>query len=135
MLFCKLVVIRFLNILKLVNLGQNYQLPCNVTDLGIAIDSQLRFTSNINVMISKAHAQGLIHRRFISRDRPTLIKALITYVRSLVEYVSCTWSPTSICMIKKTELVQKRFTKRLTALTEYSLPEIGFLSLVLKASN
>ena len=40
-------------------------------------------------------------------------EGLITYVRPLVEYASCVWSPSSVGLIRKIEADQKRFTKRL----------------------
>ena len=39
--------------------------------------------------------------------------AFATYVRSLLEYASCVWSPYSIGQVNKIEAVQRRFTKRL----------------------
>ena len=61
-----------------------------VKDLGILIDSQLKLDLHINSIVAKAHARScLIFRCFVSKDRHSLIKAFITYVRSLVEYASC----------------------------------------------
>ena len=68
-------------------------------------------------MVTKAYARAcLIFRCFLSKERVSLIKAFITYVRPLVEYVSCVWSPSSVGLIRKIEAVQKRFTKSLTGL-------------------
>ena len=56
-----------------------------VKDLGILIDSQLKLDLHINSIVAKAHARScLIYRCFVSKDRHSLIKAFITYVRSLV---------------------------------------------------
>ena len=60
--------------------GSKLPVAGNVTDIGISIDPQLRFTAHIIALVSTAHARAcLIQRCFISRDRPTLIKAYITY--------------------------------------------------------
>ena len=49
----------------------------------------------------------------MSRDVPTLIRAFKTYVRPILEYASCVWSPTYSTAIKLIETVQRKFTKRL----------------------
>ena len=88
-----------------------------VKDLGILIDSRLKLDLHINSIIAKAHARAcLIFRCFVSKDRHSLSKAFITYVRSLVEYASCIWSPSNVGLIRKIESVQKRFIKRLPGL-------------------
>ena len=46
------------------------------------------------------------------------MRVFITYVRPILEYVSSTWSPSTITNIKEVESFQKRFTKRLKCLHE-----------------
>ena len=46
-----------------------------------------------------------------------LIRAFITYVRPMLEYCSPVWSAVSVSLINQLESVQRRFTKRLPALT------------------
>ena len=61
-----------------------------VRDLGILTDSQIKLDLHINSMVAKAHARAcLIFRCFVSKDRASLTKAFITYVRPLLEYASC----------------------------------------------
>ena len=45
------------------------------------------------------------------RDPKTPLLAFATYVRHILEYASCVWSPCSPTYIKKVESVQRRFTK------------------------
>ena len=74
-----------------------------VKDLGILIVSQLKLDLHINSIVAKAHARTcIIFRCFVSKDRHSLIKAFITYVRPLVEYASCVWSPSNVGLIRKT---------------------------------
>ena len=47
----------------------------------------------------------------------SLIRAFKVYVRPLLEYASCTWSPHHILKIKQLESVQKKFTKSLPGYT------------------
>ena len=85
--------------------------------LGTLNDSQLKVDLHINFTVAKANARAcLIFRCFVSKDRVSIIKAFITYVRPLIEYVSCVWTPNSVRLIRKIEAVQKRFTKRLPGL-------------------
>ena len=44
------------------------------------------------------------------------MRGFVTYVRSILEYASSTWSPSIIINIKKVESVQKRFPKFLNDL-------------------
>ena len=65
-----------------------------VKDLGILIDNSLKFSSHISQTVAKAHARAsLIHMRFLSKDQSILVNAYTTYVRPLVEYGVCVWSP------------------------------------------
>jgi len=92
-----------------------------VRDLGVLIDSNLSFVEHINHVVAKAHARScLIHKCFLSRDTSTLVRAFITYVRPLLEYCSCVWSPHFKNSIYKVESVQRNFTKRLRGLSNLS---------------
>jgi len=54
--------------------------------------------------------------RFETRDRDLLLRAFVTYVRTLMEYNCVVWSPDLKRDIEAIEKVQRRFTKRLTGL-------------------
>ena len=83
------------------NIGHTYELndtdlPNNkdVTDLGILVDSNLRFTKHYRVVTNKAHHRAsLILRTFKSRDPNLLFKAFTAYIRPLLEYCSPVWAP------------------------------------------
>ena len=49
--------------------------------------------------------------------------AYTTYVRPIVEYATCLWSPDLIKNIKAIENVQRHFTKRIPALKNFSYAE------------
>jgi len=84
---------------------------------GILIDSSLKFNSHIDSIVAKAHLRAilysLIHKCFVSKHPALLTRAFKVYVRPIVEYVSCVWSPHYGYAIDKVESVQKRSTKRL----------------------
>jgi len=86
----------------------------SVKDLGVIVDSDLKFSQHISVCVARAHSRAcLIHKCFVSKDRNSLMRAYITYVRPLIEYASQVWSPHLQMDINKLEAVQRRFTKRL----------------------
>ena len=51
-----------------------------------------------------------------------MTRAFVTYVRPLLEYASCVWSPYLLKHIRRVESVQKRFTKRL-----FSISHLGYI--------
>ena len=63
-------------------------------DLGVTMDSKLRFDTHILTMVYKAHIRAaLIRRCFRSRDQNLLFTAFIVYVLPLLEYCSPVWNP------------------------------------------
>jgi hypothetical protein len=87
-------------------------------DLGVTVDSDLRFKLHISNIVAKAHQRAcLILRCFKSRvNANTLFRAFIVYVRPLLEYCASVWSPCYISDILKIESVQRRFSKRLISM-------------------
>jgi len=85
-----------------------------VNDLGVVIDSRFTFHTYIKRNIVRASVRAnLIHKCFISREAFTLTLAFKVYVRPILEYVSCTWSPHHILKIQQVETVQRKLTKQL----------------------
>ena len=85
-----------------------------VKDLGVLTDNLLKYSDHINNIRSRAlRLVGLLFKCFETRDTSVLVKAFVTYIRPIVEYASCVWSPTQIGLIEAVESVQRRFTKRL----------------------
>ena len=74
-------------------------------------------------MLKASVRANLIKKCFISRDTDTLIMAFKVYVRPLLEYATCIWSPYLICNINLIESVQRRFTKALPGLYSLSYDE------------
>ena len=72
------------------------------------------FDSHISKTVARAFTRAnLIHKCFTSRDAATLWRALVVYVRPLLEYATCVSSPYCLSQIKHVESVQRQFTKRL----------------------
>ena len=86
----------------------------SMNDLGITIDTKLKFNKHINNIVTKANQRkSLILRCFLSRNCHNLVRAFKVYVRPILEYASPTWSPSYITQIILLESVQRDFTKRL----------------------
>jgi len=101
--------------------GQLLQQVDSVLDLGIAIDSNLKFSQHINNNVRKGLARSnLIFKCFQSRDTAILLRAFKTFVLPLLEYNSPVWSPHLLKDINLIEKVQRRFTKRLPGMSDLS---------------
>lgn len=86
----------------------------NCRDLGVIIDSGLSFSKHCDLIASKAMQRiKLIFRIFRSKHRKNLIRAYLTYIRPLLEYATCVWSPRYKRDIATVEKVQAYFTRRL----------------------
>jgi len=58
-----------------------------VRDLGIFVDSSLKFTSHINSIVAKANGRAaLIRKCFVSRNLDVMIRAFKVYLRRMLEY-------------------------------------------------
>jgi len=101
----------------------SFNLPKVVTvrDLGVTVDSSMKFEQHIKDISRRANTRArLILKCFQSRHTPTLLKAFITYVRPMLEYNSPVWSPHLHKHIDMLERVQRRFTKRLPGMFHVS---------------
>ena len=97
----------------------------SVVDLGVTVDSDLRFKIHISNITSKANQRAALIRRstFLSRNPTNLIRAFKTYVRPILEYSSTVWSPSYINQINQIESVQRRFTKLIPICSHLSYAE------------
>jgi ribonucleases P/MRP protein subunit RPP40 len=93
-------------------------------DLGVRVDSELRFNRHIHSIVLKAQQRcALIKRCFKTKDPRVLMKAFTVYVRPIIEYCSVVWNPQYQCYVKQIESVQKRFTKYLVNMKHLSYHE------------
>ena len=106
-----------------------------VTDLGIDIDPNLKFSAHIENIVSRAFRRlGVLCKAFTCRDLIFMKRAYITYARPVLEYCTQIWSPTLIKYIDLIENVQRSFTRRIPVLKNLSIPNV-WQSLILKALN
>ena len=63
-------------------------------DLGIQIDSQLRFTKHTETQVNKANRLlGLIRRSYVHLDKDSMRSLFIALVRPHLEFANCAWGP------------------------------------------
>ena len=79
---------------------------------------------HINNVVSRACSRvGVLFKGFSSRSPVLLAKAFVTYVRPILEYASNVWNPYLLKHINAIENVQRRFTKRVSSISNLPYPE------------
>jgi hypothetical protein len=97
----------------------------SIRDLGIIIDSELKFSLHCSTIVKKASSRmNCIFRAFETRDANFLLQMYKTFVRPKLEYASPCWSPYLLKDINLIESVQRSFTRR--------IPNMGRLKLSYK---
>ena len=94
------------------------------TDLGVSIDTDLKFHSHTSLTASKAGALvGNLLKCTLCRE-PEFMKSLyISNVRPVIDYCSPVWNSGYIHNLKLLEQVQRRFTKHIDGLKHLSYAE------------
>ena len=93
-------------------------------DLGVTVDSKLKFETHIDIKVSKANQMNGIIRhtfKYLTSDVFTLLYKSI--VRPHVEYASLICAPTSKKYQDKIERVQRRATKMVMGISDLSYTE------------
>jgi len=78
------------------------QLPVKTetSDLGVIVDSKLRFDKHIASIVNKAHGRAaLIKRCFRSKDFILLFRAFTVFIRPMLEYCSSVWNLPPIIIV------------------------------------
>jgi hypothetical protein len=97
----------------------------SVNDLGVLVQSNLKFSSHCASIATKANARAkLILKCFLSRKPVNFIRAFKVYVRPLLEYASVVWNPWLLKDINLIESVQRRFTRKICILCH--LPVVSY---------
>lgn len=87
-----------------------------IRDLGVWVDSELRFSMHLdNILESVNRTLGFVFRSGREFKRPsTMIKLYNAFVRPKLEYCSSVWYPTQQLHINRIENVQKKLVKHLS---------------------
>lgn len=88
----------------------------SIKDLGVLMQSSLKFTDHISKITCKARAKiNLLFKCFFSTDPALYCRAFTTFIRPLLEYGSVIWSPHTVTLANQLEAVQRNFSRRLFA--------------------
>ena len=87
------------------------------TDLGVLIDSDLKFHKHIAATVRKAASltQNLL-KSTVCRSPDFMMTLFSTHVRPIIEYCSCVWHTRYLGDLRLLESVQRRWTKRVSGL-------------------
>ena len=81
-------------------------------DLGVVVDSQLKFEEHITRIVKKANSvMGMIRRSFLYLDKDMFKKLFIAMVRPQLEYGAIIWNPYLKKQITLIENIQRRASK------------------------
>ena len=93
-------------------------------DIGVTVDSELKFDKHINTKIETANKiLGIIRRSFIYLDADILLPLYKALVRSHFDYAMIIWNSHMVKHIESIEGVQRRATKMIPELKHLSYPE------------
>ena len=88
-------------------------------DLGIMVDSELKFHAHIKSIVGKASGiSSNILSSTLCRSPEFMVSIYIAHVRPLLEFSSCLWNVGYILDSKLLEGVQRRWTKQIDGLSE-----------------
>ena len=91
-------------------------IPCvsSSTDLGVLVDTDLKFNGHVQKIAHKAG--GLAHsflRSTVCRSQQFMLFLLTKHIRPLVEYCSCVWHTGFVQDLRLLERIQRRCTKQI----------------------
>ena len=104
--------------------GQQIPSPISTKDLGIVVDTDLKFHAHIHAICHKAGglAQNFL-KSTVSRSPEFMIFLLKTYIRPILEYCSSLWNTEYLQDLRLLEKVQRRWTKQIAGLETLSYAE------------
>ena len=93
-------------------------------DLGVLVDSTLRFHLHIRTIVNKASglAANLL-RSTLCRSQPFMITMYKTHIRPLLEYASCVWNTGFQGDLKLLESVQRSWTRHVDGVSDLPYSE------------
>ena len=104
--------------------GAQLQIVTLYKDLGVWIEPSLKFHKHLEVITGRASSLvGQLLRGTICRSKEFMVTVFVAHVRPLLEYCSVLWNVGYIQDTKKLESIQKRWTRQVDGLEEFSYQE------------
>lgn len=89
-------------------------------DLGILVDSSLKFHLHINEVCRKANGvANSILRGTICRSPEFMLQVFITHIRPIIDFGSVVWNTGYVGDLRMLESVQRRWTKKIIGYADY----------------
>ena len=90
-------------------------------DLGVTVDSDLKFHEHIRTVVHKASglAQSFL-KSSVCRSPSFMLFLFTTHIRPIIEYCSCLWHTGYVDDLRALERIQRRWTKRINGLETLS---------------
>ena len=116
------------------SIGKDIVPQDTVKDLGVQMSANCSFSCHIETVISRVNKMvSWALRNFACRSKTFILTIWKTILLPHLDYCSQLWSPSTVGDIKRLELVQKCFIKKMNSLEELSyweiLKELGLYSL------
>ena len=111
--------------------GTLVQVDHSEKDLGITFDSDMKFTTHLHSIVSKANSRvGILRRNFTDMKPEVFLPIYKAIIRPLLEYGSVIWNPMLLQDKREIEMVQRRATKLVRSISHLSYSErLKFLKL------
>ena len=89
----------------------------------VLTDSDLKFSSHIDIIVTKAHQRASLILRCFNVGTLICYFRFLLLNRPLLEFNCQVWSPSYSMLVNKIERVQRKFTKRLRGLSRLTYTE------------
>ena len=94
--------------------GERIEKVNNINDIGVTIQSDLKFTIHCTNTVKKAYyVIRTIFNTFKQHESDFYLKMYQCFVRPILEYASQVWSPVLKCNIDRIEKVQRYYSRRI----------------------
>ena len=114
--------------------GTNLIFVDSYKDLGVTIDSGLKFHAHVNAVIGKAGAMiNNLLRSTVCRSVEFMLTLYVSHIRPIIEYGSCVWNVGYLEDERRIERLQRKWTREIDGLTGLDyvsrLKKIGLYSI------
>ena len=92
--------------------GHELEFVSTYRDLGVIVDTDLRFHAHISTVVGKAGAlMGDLLRSTICRSIDFMVSLFVSHIRPLLDYCSAVWNVGYLTDMRRLESLQRRWTR------------------------
>ena len=92
-------------------------------DLGVIVDSRLRFHQHIRMVYGRTSAMmGDLLRSTVCRSADFMVTLFISHIRPTIEYCSSVWNVGYLLDVRKLESLQRRWTREVYGMQQLDYP-------------